>query len=66
MRKITLKYQHDIGYAIKKRASESKDGHPLKVTKYKIMHDTAPDDKLSWEDKNYRYEQENEVYHLSL
>ena len=47
MGKKTLKYQHDIGYATEKRASESKDGHPLKVTKYKIMHDTDPDDKLS-------------------
>ena len=49
----------------KNRASESKDGHLLKATKYRIMNDTDPDDKLSG-GKNCRYEQENEVYHLTL
>ena len=49
----------------KNRASESKDGHLLKATKYRIMNDTDPDDKLSG-GKNCRYEQENEVCHLTL
>ena len=30
------------------------------------MNGTDPDDKFSWGDENYRYEQENEVYHLTL